>query len=161
MPGRRFGETSSDVMLTAANFRYEPTSGLVFRNGSESMKPIRKKARVGTHIVRAHVLVWLLCNGAVPSGFEIDHIDRNDSNNRIENLRLATASENQRNRGAQRNNTTGLKGVSFDRQTKRYSAKIAVNGRRVWLGRFHSKQDAARAYQAAARLYHGEFACHA
>jgi hypothetical protein len=161
MPGRRFGETPADVALVAATFRYEPSSGTVLRIDSRSTKPVRKKARVGARTVRVHVLVWLLCKGAIPVGFEIDHADRDDSNNRVENLRLATGSENQRNRGAQRNNTTGFKGVSFDRRTKRYSASIAVHGRQIWLGRFDSKQAAARAYQDAARLHHGEFACHA
>lgn len=88
-------------------------------------------------------------------GFQIDHRDRNGLNNQRGNLRWATASDNLCNRQS-RGSSTGFRGVSF--QGGRYVAQIGKNRRVTYLGRFSTAEEAARAYNHAARLVHGEFA---
>lgn len=87
-----------------------------------------------------------------------DHINRVRSDNRRLNLREATLAENNRNGARRRNNTSGYKGVAFDRRKHRWQAGIGLNGARKALGRFLSKEDAARAYDRAAIEHYGEFA---
>ena len=96
-------------------------------------------------------------SGAI-QGEVIDHINRNTLDNRGINLRKCTKSENAMNRGAQGNNSSGYKGVSFDKSRNKWSVDIWIAGKKNTLGRFPSKNDAARAYNLAARMYHGEFA---
>jgi hypothetical protein len=88
----------------------------------------------------------------------VDHRNGDGLDNRRANLRAATHAQNVRNRGSQRNNTSGYKGVSFDRSRGLYLAKIAVDRRQIALGRYANPTDAARAYDAAARELHGDFA---
>lgn len=88
----------------------------------------------------------------------IDHINGNGLDNRRANLRLATSAENQRNRGKQKNNTAGFKGVTWKKAAKKYCARIAINGKDKHIGYFESKEDAARAYDKAALREFGEFA---
>ncbi len=87
---------------------------------------------------------------------ESDHINENGLDNRRCNLRPATASQNRCNRGLTKHNTSGYKGVSWDR--KKWHTKIMVNGKPIHLGLFDDIKDAARAYNEAVIKYHGEFA---
>lgn len=91
-------------------------------------------------------------------GMQVDHIDGNGLNNQLHNLRLATDSQNKANRGKQRNNKSGYKGVSWDSRARKWNAQIQVNRRCVHLGYFTDPIEAARAYDAAAPEYFGEFA---
>jgi len=110
-------------------------------------------------IFREHKLAWFFVHGEwPPAGYVVDHINRDGFDNRIENLRLATVSENLRNTGAQRNNSLGIKGVRLS--CGLYSAEITVNYVKHYLGRFETPQKAAAAYAAAAARLHGDFACH-
>jgi hypothetical protein len=88
----------------------------------------------------------------------VDHRNGDGLDNRRANLRQATHVENGRNRGAQVNNTSGWKGVSWDTGRGRWRAQIAVDGRRIFLGRFDDPVEAARVYDEAAVRYFGEFA---
>ncbi len=88
----------------------------------------------------------------------VDHIDGDTLNNRRENLRLCTNAENMRNIRTPKHNTSGFKGVSFDRRTGRYLASITVNKVSKNLGRYRTPEEAHAAYLEAARLYFGEFA---
>jgi hypothetical protein len=106
---------------------------------------------------RGHQLAWLYMTGEWPPS-EIDHKDRDRSNNRWSNLRLATTSQNQANTGLQIRNTSGIKGVNWAPRHKAWKARISVNGRRLFLGMFKSKEAAAAAYQEAAKTHFGEFA---
>lgn len=91
----------------------------------------------------------------------IDHRDGNPLNNRRSNLRLATALENVRNASKKRRNgaTSRFKGVWLVRKTGKWQAMIRAGDVRRWLGSFSVEEDAARAYDAAARELHGAFAC--
>ena len=106
---------------------------------------------------RAHRVVWAVHYGEWPKD-EIDHVDGDGLNNRISNIREATRSENTRNQGNRKTNTSGFKGVSRVSGAKPYQARIRVNGKRISLG-YHATAEAAHAaYCEAAKKYHGEFA---
>ena len=105
----------------------------------------------------AHRLAWLLVHGVWPRN-NIDHIDGNGLNNRIENLRDATLFENARNRGPQRNSKSGIKGVYWHVASGRWQAKIQHYGKGKNLGYYATPEEAREAYCKAAKELHGEFA---
>jgi hypothetical protein len=95
----------------------------------------------------------------VPPGVLVDHRNNNSLDNRIANLRPATCSQNNQNRRKLRRNASSqFVGVHIDRSCNRYRVQITHNGKKIYIGRFKDEIDAARAYDAAARKYHGEFA---
>jgi len=104
----------------------------------------------------AHRLAWLYMTSAWPKD-DIDHINGSPSDNRWENLRAATRSQNLANTSRFRNNTTGFKGVTRIKNGK-YVAQIKVKQQRIYLGCFTFPEDAHTAYVIAARGYFGEFA---
>lgn len=87
-----------------------------------------------------------------------DHINGIRSDNRRCNLRLATNQQNVCNKGLQKNNSSGYKGVSFDKRRGKYYSSIMVNGRHHFLGYTSSLIEAAEAYDKAAVFYFGEYA---
>jgi hypothetical protein len=92
-------------------------------------------------------------------GDYLDHEDHNGLNNRRSNLRVATPSQNNRNRKKiVRPCSSPYKGVHLHKATGKFRARIAVDGKNISLGLFESQDDAARAYDEAARKHHGEFA---
>jgi hypothetical protein len=90
--------------------------------------------------------------------YVIDHIDGDALNNQKNNLRICTHAENMRNSQIPINNTSGYKGVSYNKRYKKWEAHISFNNKLLNLGSFIDPIDAARAYNAAAIKYHGEFA---
>jgi hypothetical protein len=78
--------------------------------------------------------------------------------NRISNLRKASNGENKWNTLAQSNNSHGSKGVAWDAQKQRWVARIMVRGKRVKIGRYRTREEAASAYAGAAEKYAGDFA---
>jgi len=104
--------------------------------------------------LRLHRVLWALTHGSWPEG-QIDHIDGDIQNNRMENLRLVTGSENQRNQKRRRNNSSGYVGVSWYKPYAKWRATIGIgNNRSKHLGYFDNVEDAARAW-ARAREEHG------
>lgn len=98
-------------------------------------------------------------------GYDTDHKDGNTFNNQRNNLRKSTKSENQMNRGKQKNNTSGFKGVTFMgvnnngyKLKNPWVARIKAGTKYISLGLFKTPEEAARAYNEAAKKYHGEFA---
>jgi hypothetical protein len=99
---------------------------------------------------KAHRLIWLLVHKAWPEN-QIDHIDGNGLNNRIENLRDVTNAENARNRKKQKNNESGHTGVR--RERGKWRAVIEVSGREIYLGLFINLEEAVAARKAAEAKY--------
>jgi hypothetical protein len=105
----------------------------------------------------AHRVIWLMTTGEWPDR-DIDHEDGDGLNNQLSNLRLATESQNLANSKKRSDNSTGWKGVSFNKGFGRYIAQIGANGKKYYLGHFATAEDAHAAYVEAAKKYHGEFA---
>lgn len=108
------------------------------------------------HFYRASHIAWLYMTGEFPPR-QIDHTDRDRSNEIWGNLRLATQSENKANSGIYRNNILGVKGVRRHRNG-RYEARLRLNGKLVYLGCFKTIEEAKAVYDAAAITHFGEFA---
>jgi hypothetical protein len=106
---------------------------------------------------RAARLAWFYVNGHWPVNY-VDHRNGVCDDDRINNLREATNTQNQHNAGPQRTNTSGFKGVTFNKTHEKYQATIRVDGRRIFLGYFNTPEDASIVYRRAALQHHGEFA---
>ena len=101
-----------------------------------------------------HRLVWMYFYGSFPDG-EIDHINGNRRDNRIENLRVANKSINAQNkRCARSDSSTGVLGVSWHKMAKKWVAQISKNGKKKHLGSFDDIEEAKSAYINAKRLLH-------
>lgn len=105
-----------------------------------------------------HRLIYTLHKGRCPQ--TLDHIDGNPLNNRIENLRPASRSENNRNTKRYKNNTSGVKGVSWCERKQQWQARIMVHGKSISLKYHDTIESAAAAVAAARKKYHGEYARH-
>ena len=99
-------------------------------------------------------LAWFYMTGEWPAEL-VDHRDRDRLNDRWENLREATRLENLHNSSVKQNSVSGIKGVRF--RKNRWEAVIRVDGKRVYLGRFHTPYEAEVAYNTAAMSHHGRF----
>jgi len=106
-----------------------------------------KKVRYG---MRMHVAIL-----GKREGFEIDHINNDGLDNRRENLRFCTRSQNNMNRKPQR---LGRRGVTYDASKKKWAAQIQIDRQNILIGRFTNPEDAAHAYDATARELFGQFA---
>ena len=104
-------------------------------------------------MIHMHRLLLVL-----PPDMEADHINGSGLDNRRINLRVCTHTQNQMNRQKYGSATSSYKGVSWCKQTNQWRGDICRNGKHINLGRFADEQDAARAYNAAAREHFGEFA---
>lgn len=85
---------------------------------------------------------------------QIDHINRDRLDNRIANLREATDAENRQNMGLSVTNKSGVTGVTWDKQRKKWFAKITHNYKQIPLGRFDNIKDAENAYVEAKKRLH-------
>ena len=106
-----------------------------------------------------HRVVWKLHWREEPPEY-IDHENRVRTDNRPENLRVATAAENQANAKTPRNNTSGIKGVCYHKGQKAWMASFRLNGKDVYLGCYSTREEAGAVVQAAREKAHGEFARH-
>ena len=104
----------------------------------------------------AHRIAWALHYGSWPDQ-QIDHVNGTKTDNRICNLRLATNAENGKNYGANKLNTSGVKGVSWCKSTQKWRALIKVNGKSLCRGRYADKNAAIAARQMAEIEHFGEW----
>lgn len=103
--------------------------------------------------VRMHRII-----NKTPSGMLTDHINRNKLDNRKCNLRTCTSVQNKMNTGLRKDNTSGYKGVVFEKRRNRWVAQIGINGKNKQLGRYKTAKEAAIAYNSASASIYGEYA---
>lgn len=113
--------------------------------------------QVSGKLYRVHNLIWIMHNDEIPEGCVIDHIDNNCKNNRIENLRVATLSQNNFNSNKRRASTSKYKGVHWNKQSNSWRASIRANGKALYIGNFKTEEEAHEAWCAVAKNLHGEF----
>lgn len=134
---------------------YEPASGIftwlkskrrgwVGRVAGTKCKNGYEQISIDNERYYSHRLAWLYVNGSWPK-YEIDHIDRNPLNNRINNLREASRGCNQRNVGISKHNKTGVIGVCFDKDREQYRAYMQIDKKHKNLGYFDKMEDAIKA----------------
>lgn len=143
-------------------FEYESKTGMLRRRDPKRKPyPWRKIGTKGQYLATTidgrtyylHRLVWVYHKGTTPK--MIDHINRDTSDNRIENLRECTNAQNQYNSRRKANNRSGRKGVVRHDNCpgKPWQAKIVVNGKVISLGYYENIDDAAKAYARASAKY--------
>lgn len=115
---------------------------------------------VDEKIFNLHRMIFLFHYGYLTSGLEIDHIDGNPSNNRIENLREVTKSQNAQNAKIRSDNTSGVKGVYWNKERQKWCARLRVNGKNKSLGNYKTLEEAEAVIREAREKYHGEYARH-
>ena len=152
--------------------RYDPSTGLLFWRerpvelfpnavgarcwngafaGKAAFKAVKRGYATGTVFCRslfAHRVIWALVYGAWPSD-DIDHISGVKDDNRIENLRVVSRTENMRNKKLYSNNLSGRVGVVFHRRCKRWHARIRINNQKIHLGGYGTFEEACAARSAA------------
>jgi hypothetical protein len=142
-------------------FRWRKRSGNGVRAdlsaGHVSSQHGRCAISIDRRLYFAHQLAWFYVTGrwGRPA---IDHRDGDASNNRWNNLRRATGSQNNANRRRSRNNTSGYKGACLCRGSGKWRARIGREGKIIHLGTFGTPEEAHEAYLKAARKLFGEFA---
>lgn len=158
-----------DFAVFNDRFKYDPSVGgscLVYKKEVLSgTRPIRKGTPAGCKHTnywviavdkrqyKVHRIVWMLHKG---EDFEanIDHINGDGFDNRIENLREATSADNRQNIAVPKNNKSGFIGVAWQESTKRWSASIMANGVRTFLGYYQTPEEGFEVYAKAKRELH-------
>lgn len=148
---RQLSEFATERAGKIWNARFAGTAaGTLSQNGYIQIR-IQKK------LYTSHRFIWVWCNGFLSKDSQIDHINGEKSDNRTCNLRLATKSQNQSNSKIPKDNTSGIKGVSWYKNAKKWVAKIGIFGKLKHLGYYENITDAAAAYAAASEELNKEF----
>lgn len=160
-------EKTLNVSLVKELFDYDENTGnLIYKKARKRIKVGDivgsehnngyLQCRIGDHIYYLHRLVWLFKKGVWPSG-EIDHINRNKKDNRIENLRIASRSENNKNVDCRKTSITKVKGVRFDKRSNRYVAYITEKGKYKHVASCSTLEEAIIYRTDYAKKLHKEF----
>ena len=160
---------SIDVERLKDVLDYSPESGLLFWRKRLSIR-INKGDVAGCRGLRGYIILkvdgvglfahraaWAIYYGSWPNGI-IDHIDRDRTNNKICNLRISNAADNAHNCSIRKNNTSGVHGVSFDKRSGKWLAKICINRKQIFLGHFERIEDARIARVNAELKIHPAYA---
>lgn len=145
-----------------STIKYNPLTG-TFTDNKGKVRGTYDKSNGYCHtIIRGrkyylHRLAWFYVHGVWPD-FDVDHKNRNRTDNRIGNLREATETQNQGNKKLHKNNTSGCKGVRWVASRNRFRVTIWMNGKYNNVGSFKTIEEAAKAYDEAAIKYFGEYA---
>ncbi len=148
---------------------------LEYRDGELYWKVSKGPAKIGSRVgcfdkegyrvttinyknYKIHRLIFMMHYGFFPQ--EVDHINGNKSDNSIENLREATHSLNNCNKIIQKNNTSGIKGVSWKKDRKKWDVRVAINKKNYRIGYFEDLELATLAAEMAREKYHKEYARH-
>lgn len=152
------------VKQVTDKFSYDPETGILTSRVKYGSKPEGRvvgctdergyvRVRVGGMLIKAHRVIWFMQTGDVPP--IIDHINRDKGDNRWCNLRIATSSENAGNASISPRNTSGFKGVSFDKSRNRWRASVPGSPAKLTV---ESKYHAAVVYNYFAEKHFGKFA---
>lgn len=137
------------IDILRSTFRYEPESGALFRGsaraGSLSGQGRYRSVSVCGQQMSEHVVIWAIVTGSYPET-TVDHENRDGTDNRWSNLRLATSSQQQANRGLFKNNKSGRRGVYWFKG--KWVAAVRHAGRTQHLGRFDDIEAASQAVEA-------------
>lgn len=159
--------TDEEVDYIKELLSYDPDTGLF--TWKKSRRGVKKgtiagnkndrgyiQIKVNYKFYKAHRLAFLFMNQELPN--MVDHIDGVKDNNKWDNLRPCNKSENGGNSKIRSDNTSGYKGVSFNKKSKKWVSYLYINGRQVFLGRFDCPIEAHKEYCKAAKKYRGDFA---
>lgn len=114
------------------------------------------KIRVDTEQYYAHILAYIMVEGNFPEGMEIDHINGIRMDNKWNNLRLVTRSQNMINRPIFKNNSSGCPGVDYHEASGKWQCRVQKEGKRI--GKLYdTQQEAIKAYEEISAILHGEF----
>jgi hypothetical protein len=125
--------------------------------GSIDPKTGYVRLKIDGSLFQAHRIIFKMMTGLDFPNAQIDHIDGDRANNRIENLRLADHSENQANGKVYKSNKAGFRGVHWHKQHGKYAASIQCGLKRMHIGLFSNPIEAAMAYNAKAVELFGQF----
>ena len=151
-------------------FDYDPVKGLLINKTNRGAKALKGsicgnkdtngylRTCIKGSIYFCHRIAFVHYHGYLPK--YIDHINGVTTDNRIENLRECTLTQNQYNSKANSSNTSGFKGVQWVKRDKRWLATIKINKKRTHLGLFKDLKDAVEKVSSARKEHHGEFANH-
>lgn len=164
-------EESISVERLNKLFCYDPKTGILTNKIKRSSRAIKGAISgkvndqgylcvcVDRVCVRVHRLVFAMYYGKWPKQ-QIDHSNGNRSDNRIENLREATHSQNLQNTKKRENNTSGVHGVHWSKRAKKWQVQIEHQRKRIYIGIFENLTDATFARKEAEKKYHAEYSHH-
>jgi hypothetical protein len=138
-------------LLKSKGYTYDPETGKIYGVRGKEITNTRKdgyillKSRQMTSILYGHHFGWYMTYGNVDFG-ELDHINRNASDNRISNLRIVTSQQNKFNQEH--------KGYCWDKSRSKWISHIHLNKKQIHLGRFNTEEEARNAYLEAKKKYH-------
>lgn len=141
------------IMKNGASFIFDKVDEALVKEHTWSVARGHIRTLIDGKTVYLHQMIM-----NAPKGQQVDHINMDKTDNRRCNLRYATHTENQQNKGLRKDSTTGYKGVCFDKRSGKYIAYINAAGSRTYLGYYPDKKLAAEAYDKAAKNLHREFA---
>ena len=135
--------------LERINYRYKNGKWTVFNNKKNHSDGYCQVGFNGTKVLY-HVIIWILSTGKdIPHGMEIDHINGNKIDNRIENLRLVTRRQNQQNRKTHR--AGRLVGAIYRKGYNDWRSQIVIDKNKIHLGCYKTEQEAHEAYKIACK----------
>jgi len=111
------------------------------------------RTSIDGELIGNHLIIWIMHYGQTTKGLCIDHRDRNKLNNRIENLREITRTQNNLNSDSR----LKARGISYDKVRHKWRAQISAENRNITLGRFDTEEEAHTAYREAYDELHGDF----
>jgi hypothetical protein len=135
-------------LLKSKGYTYEPETGKVFGVYGKEITSKIKSGYIWISVIKllAHHFAWYMTYGNVDF-IELDHDNRNRSDNRISNLRIS-------NRNQQNQNRSGVKGYRFVEKLNKYQSRITFNNKQISLGYYDTKDEARQAYLIAKQKYH-------
>ena len=142
-------------------FAYDKETGILRRISGQHIGNIAGTKDSGGYVqvkvngrkYMAHQIIWCMMTGIWPE-IEVDHINRVRYDNNWSNLRLSVSVENSQNKGLYKNNKSGVKGITWNNERRKWRARIRIDGRLTHLGYFEKQEDASEAYLAAKSKFH-------